>query len=76
VPAEEFLRAAISVYAGLLTSGQLGVLCGRKTRGGSFNTARKQILAGYAQESRLRSCITQPTCLFVLSLVGMFNSLH
>jgi hypothetical protein len=50
VSAEEFLRAALSVFPALLTWGQLGVLCGRKTRGGSFNTAKKQILSGYAVE--------------------------
>jgi hypothetical protein len=50
VSAGEFLRAALSVYPALLTWGQLGVLCGRKTRGGSFNTAKKQILSGYAVE--------------------------
>jgi hypothetical protein len=46
----------MSVYPVLLTWGQLGVLCGRKTRGGSFNTARKQILDGFAveQEDLLR----------------------
>ena len=44
------MRAALSVYPALLTWGQLGVLCARKTRGGSFNTAKKQILSGYAVE--------------------------
>ena len=51
VSAEEFLRAGMSVYPVPLTWGQLGVLCGRKARGGSFNTARKQILNGsYGRE--------------------------
>jgi hypothetical protein len=41
----------MSVWPAALTWGQLGVLCGRKARGGSFNTARKQIhLGGLAIE--------------------------
>ncbi len=50
VSAAAFVRAAMSVYPVLLTWGQLGVLCGRKTRGGSFNTARKQVLEGFSVE--------------------------
>jgi hypothetical protein len=42
--AEEFLKTAVKFAPVRLTWGQLGVLCQRKAQGGSFNTARRQLL--------------------------------
>ena len=51
VSAEGFLKTAVSIHPVKLTWGQLGVLCGRKARGGSFNTARRQLMdGGYTEE--------------------------
>ncbi len=51
--AEELLRKAASLAPVLLNWGQIGVLCGRKAHGGSFNTARKQLLElRYVAEGR------------------------
>jgi hypothetical protein len=42
--ADDFLKTALKFAPACLTWGQLGVLCQRKAQGGSFNTARRQLL--------------------------------
>lgn len=50
-PARHFLATLGRFYPMLLTVGQLGMLANRKTRGGSFNTAMRQLRdGGYLQE--------------------------
>lgn len=50
-PARHFLTTMARFYPMRLTLGQLGVLADRKTRGGSFNTAMRQLRdGGYIDE--------------------------
>lgn len=43
---DPLLAAALSVWPVRLTWGQLASMCGRKARGGHFNTARKALIEG------------------------------
>lgn len=45
-PTDPLLAAALSAWPARLTWGMLASMCGRKARGGHFNTARKALIEG------------------------------